>query len=329
MFKKNVAKRIVFCLMAFAMLTTSVIPAFATENNSNKNEESDISRFEKTEYENQYGKNGQIDMINVPGYDESYELTNEIYLGSNVVMYLITQNLFEIDDSSFKYDFEGTMNAKNEYCDMGFSFDIGLLENKRISSTEEFKCGEKANIRSYQFSVYPGFYNFYNEGMNGFWSSNNEVVVMRTLTPDFNLSEKDSYLTGKDAWVEVKPNDTARIYVMIGTKEWYDKATKDVVAFAMDIEKSVYNSEIENAESNEEVEVNVDEEKLTEIIEDKEVVVETEEVTNPNFESAKPQEVVEQKEEPNIIKYVIIVFVILVISVIGYNVYKKITKPTY
>lgn len=198
--------------------------------------EPELVRFDKIEYKNKYKDNEKIKVLNIPGYDESYELTNEIKLESNVVMYLITQNLFEIDDSIFNYDFEGTMNAKNEYCDMGFSFDIGLVENKSISSAEELKCGEKVNIRNYQFSINSGFYNFYNEGMNGFWSSNNEVVVMCTLTPDFNLSEEDNYLRGKDAWVEVKPNDTARIYVMIGTKEWYDKVTPEITDLAMKME---------------------------------------------------------------------------------------------
>lgn len=197
----------------------------------------ELVRFEKTEYENQYKNNKKIKTINIPGYNESYELTNNIYLGSNVVMYLITQNLFEIDYSIFYYDFDGTMNAKNEYCDMGFSFNIGLVENKEISSTEELSCGEKVNVRDYQFSINPGFYNFYNGGMNDFWSNNGTAVIMKTLTPDFNFSQEDNYIRGKDAWVEVKPNDTVRIYVMLGTKDWYNKVTQDIIDLAMEIER--------------------------------------------------------------------------------------------
>lgn len=324
MLRKNVLKRIIFGFMALIMIFTSIAPVFAAET------EEDLSRFEKTEYEDKYGKDGRIETINTPGYEESYKVTNEFPLESNVVVYLITQNLFYIDDSIFSYDFKGTTNAKNEFCNMAFSFDFELLENKKINSKEELKCGETVNIRNYQFAVYSGFYNFYNYGMNGFWTQNNgETVIMKTFTPDFNLSQDDKYLNGKEAWVEVKPNDTVRIYVMIGTKDWYDIASKDIENWAIEIEKSIWDSDIEHAESNEEVEVTVDEEKLTEILKDKEVIVETEEQTLPNFESTTPQEVVVKKDYSYIIKYVLIAIVLAIVGVIGYKVYKKTTKQDY
>lgn len=321
MLRKNVLKRIIFGFMALVMAFTFIAPVFADET------EEDLSRFEKTEYEDKYGKDGRIETIKKAGYDKSYKVTNEFPLESNVVVYLITQNLFYIDDSMFLYDFKGTTNAKNKYCDTAFTFDFGLLENKKINSKEELKCGETVNIRNYQFAVYSGFYNFYNYGTNGFWSQGNgETVIMKTFTPDFNLVQEDKYVDGKEAWVEVKPNDTVSIYVMIGTKDWYEKASKDIADWAMGIEKSIQNSNIEHAESNEEVEVTVDEEKLTEVLKDKEVVVETEEQTLPNFESTASQEVAEEKDYSSIIKYAIIAIVLAIVGVIGYKGYKKITK---
>lgn len=325
--KKNVLKRAILGFMALVMILTSVTPVFAAED--------DTSRFEKTEYEDLYGKNGSIDMVEVSGFDTSYKLTNGIYLGSNVVMYLITQNLFEIDDSILSYVFEGTMNANNKYCDIGFSYDIGLVENKKISNSPTLECGETVNIREYQFSIYPGFYNFYRGGMNDFLSSNGKTIIIKTLTPDFNLSQNDKYLKGKDAWVEVKQNDTVRVYVMIGTKNWYDEVTDDVVDWAMEIEKSIYNSEIKNLGTNEEVEVDVDEDKLKEVLKDKEVLVEEE--TDSEESSSKPIFIESTPKEPEtpakdygpLIKYGIIILIFIIIGVVGVNVYKKITTRKY
>lgn len=327
--KNNVLKRTILGLMALVMVLTSVAPVFAAED--------DTSRFEKTEYENQYGKNGKIPTTHITGYDECYKLSNEYSLHSNVVLYLFTENLYYIDSSDFVYEFCGTMNAKNEYCDMGFLFDLELLGNKKISNTKELSSGRKVNLRQYQFSIYPGFYNFYNSGNNGFWSSiNNENVILKTLTPNFNLSQEESYLNGKDAWVEIRESSTVtRVYVMLGTPEWYNTATKEVADWAMEIERSIYQSEIEHSESNEEVEVDVDEEKLEEALKDKDVEVEEE--TDEEELSSKPIFIESTPQEPEaptkdysvFIKYGIIIFVLIIVGVVGVNVYKKITARKY
>ena len=196
--------------------------------------------FEKLQYENKYKTNTRIPTTHITGYDECYKLSNEYPLESNVVMYLFSEDLYYIDNSEFVYEFNGTMNAKNKYCDMGFLFDLEWLFNKSISESKTLESGVGVNLRQYQFSIYPGFYNFYNAGNNGFWSSiNNENVILKTLTPNFDLSQEESYLNGKDAWVEIRESSTVtRIYVMLGTPEWYNTATKEVADWAMEIENS-------------------------------------------------------------------------------------------
>lgn len=327
--KKNVLKRAILGFMALVMILTSVAPVFAAED--------DTSKFEKTEYENQYGKNGKIPTVEMIGYDESYRLSNEYPLHSNVALYLFTEDLSHIDSSEYVYKFCGTMNSKNEYCDIGFSFDLELLQNKKITDTKELSSGYNVNLRQYQFSIYPGFYNFYHEGINGLWSNiNNETVILKTLTPNFNLSQAENYLTGKDAWVEVRESSTVtRIYVMLGTPEWYDTATKEVADWAMEIERSIYQSDIEHSESKEEVEVDVDEDKLEEVLKDKEVLVEEEtdskeSSSNPIFIESTPEEPeTPAKDYGDLIKYGIIILIVIIIGVVGVNIYKKITTRKY
>lgn len=289
----------------------------------------DLSRFEKTSYENKYGKDGRVETVTSGGYAEGYKLTNEFALESNVVVYLVTQDLFYIDDSSFSYEFAGTMDASSEFCDIGFLFDFELLENKSVSSSPELGCGEVVNVRNYQFSAYPGFYNFYNGGMNDFWTnSNGEVVIMKTLTPECNLSQSEGYVSGKDAWVEVTPGSSSRVYVLLGTKEWHEKVEKDVGKWAKEVEVSIYNSKIEGSDSVD-VEVTMDEDSMEEALVDKEVVVETETQESPSFEESQVKEQKPREDKGEFAKYVGILVLAIVAGIGARFLYKAITKPVY
>ena len=118
----------------------------------------------------------------------------------------------------------GTMDVNKQYCDLAFCFDFGLLGNKNPSSDVTLSKGSRVDIREYQFAIYPGYYNFCNEGMG-----TNDMklgatnAVVATPNTDNNVKEKQDNQQKKDLsqskdikeTTSKKPINTTIIYIVV------------------------------------------------------------------------------------------------------------------
>lgn len=170
------------------------------------------------------------------GPKESFILTNKYSFGQNVRLFLICEPDPFLTNSEFRYEFMGTMDVNNRYCDIGFSFDFGLLGNKSVTSEVELKGGTKMNVREYQFAVYPGYYDFFNNSFNEMKIGPDKAMLIQTLTPTFDFGENISP-SSRLLRVEVKPKQSVRVYAVLGSPEWKDANEADIEAWAMQIEK--------------------------------------------------------------------------------------------
>ena len=100
-----------------------------------------------------------------------------------------------------------------------------------------FNYHSPVDIREYQFSDQPGYYNFYNNGMNEMRTGATKTMLSQTLTLIFDFSEDEQYINGKMSRVEIKLKESVRIYAVCGSPDWITKNTGDIAAWAMQIEK--------------------------------------------------------------------------------------------
>ena len=217
------------------------------------------------EYDDQYAKNGNIEMKTSEDYDVRYVVNNNADCPNHVVMFVVYQDDTNVKSTRFTYDFDGKFNDEEQYSTVGFTYEFGFPNEKKVVNNK-VELGSKTGILcKEQFGVYPGFYNFYFYGENEILRGNGTTCLMKTCTPSFELGAKDMY--DPSLWVEISEGIDQRIYVLVGEKSWIEEVTPFFESWAKEYElKSIENSAI----GTEEIEVAVNTEKLQEIVESKE-----------------------------------------------------------
>lgn len=229
------ATAFIFILATVVMLATSAAHAEETTPE-------DLSKFSQTVYEDLYAKDGNMKSYGMLGPSASYWVDNQYALGQNVQLILICEKDPFLPSSYFKYEFSGTMDVNKQYCDLGFCFDFGLLGNKKVSSEVELKNGSKVDIREYQFAIYPGYYNFCNEGMetNDMKIGATNAIVIKTFSPNFSKFTGDGNNTyPKSFRTEVMPKKSVRVYAVCGSPAWREANETDIAAWAIQTEKDI------------------------------------------------------------------------------------------
>ena len=217
------------------------------------------------EYDDQYAKNGSIEMKTSEDYGVRYVVNNNANCPNHVVMFVVYQDDTNVKSTRFSYDFDGKFNDEEQYSTVGFTYEFGFPNEKEVVNDKVELGNETGILCKEQFGVYPGFYNFYFYGANEMLRGNGTACFMKTCTPSFELSVKDMY--DPSLWVEIPEGMNQRIYVLVGEKSWIEKVTPFFEIWAKEYEhKSIENS----AMGTEEIEVTVDTEKLQEIVENKE-----------------------------------------------------------
>lgn len=297
--KRRIFAAILAAIMAFSMVFASAITAFA--------------------YEDNYGKNGNILWRESLEYPEGiYTLNNKMNgTTSNLVMFLVTEDVYYIDQMDIDYRFSGKMN-REDAPNFGFEIRVGMPANYTTSSTVELG-GIASNVKQVQVGIYPGYYNFYNYGNNYASYANKDPFYAVTLSPNYYLIEDDAYKSFEDApedtFVEIQDGQDKRIYVLVGELEFLKLAAEDFENWAIETETKYMQEAMAGGEGVE-IEVEVPEENLENLLESVQpsVEVEMEEEAPPTvvFEEITPQPEVEE-DGGNIFVVVSIVCVVLAI----------------
>lgn len=313
MFGKKSFKRAILFVMTALLIFTAVAPVVSAK-----------------EYPNDYGKNGNIGQRETTSSFACYELNNHSGLERHVIMYTISQDRFDVQQTPIEYQFLGTFNDEDPIYKYEFFFDMGMLQEKSDVSTLEF--GDKTvHFKQYQFGIYPGFYDFYMGGSNDALVSGNDCMLIKTLSPSWDFDEHESGV-GSETMVEISEKDY-RVYVLIGEKDWVAEVKDDFTEWSIETERHIL-KEIDSInrnnaeyEDNTEIEVNVPDENLDQLLEDlknKEVAVEEETEEPPKFEEAeKPEPVEEQKDYSGVIHFAIWAVVLFLCGAGGYVGVKK------
>lgn len=278
------------------------------------------------EYDDQYAKNGSIEMKTSEDYDVRYVVNNNAGCPNHVVMFVVYQDDTNVKSTRFSYDFDGKFNDEEQYSTVGFTYEFGFPNEKKVVNSNVELGSNTGILCKEQFGVYPGFYNFYFYGENEILRGNGTTCLMKTCTPSFELSTKDMY--DSSLWVEIPEGIDQRIYVLVGEKTWIEEVTPFFESWAKEYEyKSIENSAI----GTEEIAVTVETEKLQEIIENKEAP-EVEEVKDDGFSFPTIDESDVKKEETKestfdfrkIVPIVIVgVFVVVIIGIAIFIVKKR------
>lgn len=313
------------CLFVFLFATPMVHAEETTPE--------DLSKFSQTVYEDLYAKDGNMKSYGMLGPSASYWVDNQYALGQNVQLVLICEKDPFLPSSYFKYEFTGTMDVNKQYCDLGFCFDFGLLGNKKVSSEVELKNGSKVDIREYQFAIYPGYYNFCNEGMetNDMKIGATNAILIKTFSPNFNKFTgvgRDTY--PKSFRTEVTPKKSVRVYAVCGSPAWIEANESDIAAWAIQTEKDISENMAgrEATQDAETVEVTPNTDKVVDEIKDSKVQVEEKTKVQEKFKDKK-----EVKESPSylpqILKIVILFTMIVVGIFFGKKFYRNYKKSQY
>lgn len=188
------------------------------------------------EYEDKYATNSLIESRLSEDYGILYEVNNHSQTNQSAILYFVVQDYFNVIHNDFYYKFHGKFDENEEYSTAEFEFDLGMPSD--YNPLNEVMLGdEKAILCQAQIGIYPGYYHFYNNGYNYLARSSKTACFIKTLSPNFVLTEEDRY--SNEFYVEVGEAENPILYAIVGEKEWIEKVEKDFEAWAKEYDEKL------------------------------------------------------------------------------------------
>ena len=188
------------------------------------------------EYEDKYATNSLIESRLSEDYGILYEVNNHSQTNQSAILYFVVQDYFNVIHNDFYYKFHGKFDENEEYSTAEFEFDLGMPSD--YNPLNEVMLGdEKAILCQAQIGIYPAYYHFYNNGYNYLARSSKTACFIKTLSPNFVLTEEDRY--SNEFYVEVGEAENPILYAIVGEKEWIEKVEKDFEAWANEYDEKL------------------------------------------------------------------------------------------